>query len=184
VTTDLIPHDAVRYDDLQNVIELYVQNINATQISKQLGLQRKYVVELLDEFKASARYNTDMKDRVAEAIRVMDEHFGFLIREAHKTLSQVDEEIANNGVDHQLLAQRSKAISVLMDLQSRRIDTMQKAGLLDAAELGNEVAEIERKQEILVEILREHLCPMCKKAVMSRLGAVTGRAEVVVVHEN
>jgi len=178
-----LPEKAERYEDMDKIVGMYVKRQGPTEIARQTGFKRAYVVEILDEWKASARHMDEMRDRVAEAIRIMEEHFNFLVREGHKTLSQVDEEIGNNGIDHQLLSQRTKASAFLLDLEQKKIDTLQKAGLLDAAEVGDQVAEMERRQGIIVDILRNELCPACRQKVMRRLGEVTNKTEVVVVHE-
>ena len=62
---------------------------------------------------------------------------------------------------------------------------LQQVGLLDNAELASQVAEAERKQEILVKILKEvtSTCPKCKLEVAKRLSQITGIVEPVVIQE-
>jgi hypothetical protein len=180
----MVPDEVARYEDMDKVIALHVQSKQPTTIAKETGLQRKYVLELIDEWKASARHNDEMKERVSEAIRVMDEHYNSLIREAWKTLKQVDEKIAEDGIDHQILGQRTRAVSAIADLESKRIESMQKAGMLDAADMGDKFLEQEKKQQTLIDILRNELCVSCKKKVMTRLGDITGRTETVVTYND
>jgi hypothetical protein len=58
---------------------------------------------------------------------------------------------------------------------------LQKAGLLENNELADQLLETERKQEILVEILKSVTvsCDTCKFEVARRLSEVTGRVEPV-----
>ncbi len=57
------------------------------------------------------------------------------------------------------------------------------ARLLDNAELATQLAETERKQDILVKILKEvtATCPKCKLEVAKRLSQITGIVEPVVI---
>jgi hypothetical protein len=73
-----------------------------------------------------------------------------------------------------------------MDIEAKRIDMLQKAGLLENKELAEEMIEIEKRQEILVGILRdiasEH--PKVRDLIMSRLSEVAKEGEVItVVHD-
>ena len=74
-----------------------------------------------------------------------------------------------------------------MDLERTRIDMLQKAGLLENKELAEEMVEIEKKQEVLVSILKdiasEH--PEIRDKIMKRLSSVSRAQEVVtVVHRD
>ena len=56
---------------------------------------------------------------------------------------------------------------------------LQKAGLIEDSEIAQQIIETERKQEILVKILKEVVaeCDHCKRDVAKRLEEVTGKAE-------
>ena len=58
---------------------------------------------------------------------------------------------------------------------------LQKAGLLEDNELADQLMETERKQEVLVGILKEVTsdCDHCKFEVAKRLSQVTGRLEAI-----
>ena len=62
---------------------------------------------------------------------------------------------------------------------------LQQVGLLDNAELAGQIADTERKQEILVGILKEvtATCPKCKMDVARRLSQITGVVEPVQIVE-
>jgi hypothetical protein len=63
---------------------------------------------------------------------------------------------------------------------------LQKAGLLENKELAEEMLEIERKQEVLVNILKdvaaEH--PEIRDEIMRRLSSVAKDKEVITVVHN
>ncbi len=58
-----------------------------------------------------------------------------------------------------------------------------KMGVKNLAELATQLAETERKQDILVKILKEvtATCPKCKLEVAKRLSQITGIVEPVVI---
>jgi hypothetical protein len=60
---------------------------------------------------------------------------------------------------------------------------LQKAGLLENKELAEEMLEIERKQEILVGILKDIASeyPQIRDEIMRRLSAVSKEREVITV---
>ena len=62
---------------------------------------------------------------------------------------------------------------------------LQEVGLLDNAELAGQIAEAERKQEVLVKILKEvtATCPKCKMEVAKRLSQITGIVEPIEIIE-
>ena len=73
-----------------------------------------------------------------------------------------------------------------MDIEARRIDMLQKAGLLENKELAEEMIEVERKQEVLVGILRDIASthPEVRDLIMQRLSLIARDGEVVtVVHD-
>jgi hypothetical protein len=70
-----------------------------------------------------------------------------------------------------------------MDIESKRIDMLQKAGLLENKELAEEIVEIEKRQEILVGILRDIASshPEVRDLIMQRLSALAKEGEVITV---
>ncbi len=74
-----------------------------------------------------------------------------------------------------------------MDIESKRIEMLQKAGLLENKELAEEMLEIERRQEILMGILKdvaaEH--PEIRDKIMKRLSEASRKLNetVTIVHD-
>jgi hypothetical protein len=84
------------------------------------------------------------------------------------------------------LSAKTAGIKLVMDIESKRIDMLQKAGLLENKELAEEMMEIEKRQEILVSILKdiasEH--PEIRDEIMRRLSSFAKDNEVItVVHD-
>jgi 3-methyladenine DNA glycosylase AlkC len=84
------------------------------------------------------------------------------------------------------LSAKTQAIKLVMDIEKSRIEMLQKAGLLENKELAEEIVEIERKQEVLVEILREIASthPEVRDLIMQRLSQIAKEGEVItIVHD-
>jgi hypothetical protein len=81
------------------------------------------------------------------------------------------------------LSAKTQAIKLVMDIEKSRIEMLQKAGLLENKELAEEMVEIERKQEVLIGILRdvasEH--PEIRDLIMKRLSQIAREGEVITI---
>lgn len=163
-------------DTVNSVVAEYLKGSDATKISKELSLPRNKVVAYLNEWKAMAADNAAIRARAKEALVVADTHYSKLIEKAYEVIDEASQ-IANLGA-------KNNGIKLVMDLESRRIDMLQKAGLLENKELAEEMVEIEEKQEVLINILKdiaaEH--PEIRDKIMSRLSAATrGSGEAVTI---
>lgn len=165
-------------DKMNNVVEKLLQGNNPTQIASITGLQRKEVVELIDEWKTIVHNDNTTRDRAKEAISGADQHYAMLIKEAWKTVEEADQS-GQLGI-------KSGALKLIADIETKRIGMLQSVGVLENNELASQVAEAERKQEVLVKILKEvtSTCPKCKMEVAKRLSQITGIVEAVVIEEN
>lgn len=183
MSLDLI--EQPRYEEMQKVVELYVQNKNATEIAKLTGLKRKDVVFHIEEYRKSAVNLDIMKERVEELISSMDLHFSQLITKAYEVIDEVDLPQDDNKKQtmtrSQMLSQKMSAIKTIADLEQRRIDVLQKSGLLEAADIGDQLVEMEDKYNELLDLLDEYLCDSCRGHIIGRL--VQENETVVIVSE-
>ena len=165
------------FDRMNKVVEELLKGNNATAIAAITGFPRKDVVELIDEWKSVVHNDQNAKDRAKEAISGADQHYAMLIKEAWKTVEDADQS-GQLGI-------KSGALKLIADIETKRIGMLQQVGLLDNAEMADQIAETERKQEILVKILKEitSSCPKCKMDVAKRLSQITGVVEPIVVED-
>jgi len=171
---DLIEH----LDEVNKVVEKYLQGAEPTQISKELQLPRQKVVAHINEWKTLASDNALIRARAKEALAGADAHYNKLIQKAYEVMEDATT-TANLGA-------KNGAIKLVMDIEKTRIDMLQKAGLLENKELAEEMVEIERNQEILKGILRdiatEH--PEVRDKIMRRLSEMSKEKEVItIVHD-
>jgi hypothetical protein len=165
-------------DQVNKVVEEYLKGNDPTQISKELDMPRQKVVGYINEWKQMASDNAAIRARAKEALVGADTHYTKLIQKAY--------EVIDDATTTANLTAKTSAIKLVLDIEARRIDMLQKAGLLENKELAEEMLEIERKQDILVNILKdvasEH--PEIRDEIMRRLSAVSKEREVItIVHE-
>lgn len=162
-------------DEVNKVVEEYLKGNDPTKISKTLSLPRTRVVAHLNEWKAMASANDAIRARAKDALVSADAHYTKLIQQAYEVIDEATLS-ANLGA-------KTTAIKLVMDIEARRIDMLQKAGLLENKELAEEMVEIERRQEVLVGILRdiasEH--PQVRDLIMQRLSVIAKQGEVLTV---
>lgn len=162
-------------DQVNKVVEKYLAGAEPTQISKELSLPRQKVVAYIDEWRTMAADNAAIRARAKEALVGADTHYSKLISKAYEVIDEATT-VAN-------LTAKTAGIKLVMDLEKTRIDMLQKAGLLENKELAEEMIEIERKQEVLVNILKdiatEH--PEVRDKIMRRLSEVAKEREVITI---
>jgi hypothetical protein len=162
-------------DQVNKVVEEYLKGNDPTQISKDLALPRQKVVAYITEWRQMASDNAAIRARAKEALVGADTHYNKLITKAY--------EVIDDATTSANLSAKTSAIKLVLDIEAKRIDMLQKAGLLENKELAEEMLEIERKQEILVGILRDIASeyPQIRDEIMRRLSAVSKEREVITV---
>lgn len=165
-------------DEVNKVVEKYLAGNEPTQISKELAMPRQKVVAYINEWRAMAADNAAIRARAKEALVGADTHYTKLISKAYEVIDEATT-TANLGA-------KTAGIKLVMDLESKRIDMLQKAGLLENKELAEEMIAIENRQEVLVSILKdiaaEH--PEVRDKIMRRLSDVSKDKEVITVVVN
>jgi len=168
---------AEHYDRMNMVVAELLKGNSATQIATITGLQRKEVLGLIDDWKSVVHNDNAIRDRAKEAISGADQHYAMLIKEAWKTVEDADTQGA--------LAVKSGALKLIADIETKRIAMLQSVGVLENNEIATQIAETERKQEVLVKILKEvtSTCPKCKMDVARRLSQISGVVEPIEIIE-
>ena len=169
--TDLIHH----LDEVNKVVTEYLKGQDPTKISKELEIPRTRVVELINEWKVMASANDAIRARAKEALAGADAHYTKLITRSYEVIDEAS--MTNN------LSAKTQAIKLVMDIEKSRIEMLQKAGLLENKELAEEMIQIERRQEVLVEILREIASthPEVRDLIMRRLSQIAKEGEVITI---
>jgi len=164
-----------QFDQMNKVVEELLKGSSPTQIARSLDLTRVQVSNHIDTWRKMVHDDNTVRLRAKEALAGADEHYNMLIKEAWKSVEDADAagELGN----------KNSALKLIADIESKRIDMLNKAGVLETDNMADQILESERKQELLVSILRDVTsnCDKCKWEVSKRLSQVTGQVEAVVV---
>jgi hypothetical protein len=167
-------NDLVKHLDLVNrVASEYLKGLDASQISRELDIPRQRVLSLLSDWREMAASNQAIHARAKEALAGADQHFSGLIKKAYEVIDVADQN-AN-------LTSKTQAIKLIADIESKRLEMLQKAGLLDNKEIAEQIIEMERKHDVLISLLREIASehPEIRQKIMERLSSI--QTEVIVV---
>lgn len=173
--TDIIEH----IEEVNKVASEYIKGLNETEISKELDIPKARVSSLLREWKTMASNSEAVRARAREALAGADQHYSKLIKQAYEVIDDANQTAA--------LSAKNQAIKLILDIESRRIEMLQKAGLMENRELTETLLETERKQELLVGILKDIAAkyPTIKNEILQRLSEVSGESgEAVVIYES
>lgn len=165
-------------DQVNRVVGEYLKGSDPTKISKELAIPRTKVVSLIAEWQKMASDNSAIRARAKEALAAADEHYSRLIGKAYEVIEEATTTANLNA--------KTGGIKLVMDLESKRIEMLQKAGLLENKELAEEMMEIEKRQEILVGILKDigSEYPEIRDKIMHRLSEASQKLNetVTIVH--
>jgi uncharacterized protein (DUF885 family) len=168
-----------RSETIAKVVEEFLKgDVSPLSIAKKLNMSRVEVQEALNEWKAIVANNSTVHERAREALAAADQHYAMLIKEAWQTIDDAD------GAGD--LRTKTTAIKLVSDIESKRIEMLQKAGFLENNEMASLIAETEEKQEVLASILREVVadCEKCRVEVRKRLSDYTSKPEIIEIYNN
>jgi len=171
VSKDLVKH----LDEVNAVAAEYLKGLDSAQISRELDIPRTRVNALLNDWRTMASSNEAIHARAREALVGADQQYSSLIRKAYEVIDSADQ-TSNLGA-------KTTAIKLITDIEAKRIDMLQRAGLLDNKEIAEELATMERKHEILINILKDvaQNHPSIRNDIMTRLSEASKSNEVVII---
>jgi hypothetical protein len=166
---------AGQFDQMNRVVEELLKGNTPAQIARSLEITRQQVDNHIKTWKVFVHDSNAVRERAKEALAGADEHYNMLIKEAWNVVGQADAQ--------EELGVKNAALKLIADIEAKRIDMLNKAGVLEDNSMADQILETERKQEVLVGILRDVTanCDHCKWEVSRRLSQVTGQVEAVVV---
>ena len=163
------------YDKMNEVVSLMLKGTSNRQIAKIVNLKVYEVDKYIAEWQGYAKNNKHIQERAKEALSATDQHYDMIINRLWETVETAD--VSDD------LRTKASTLKMIADIEQKRIEMLQKSGLLDNQQLADQVLEAERKQDILVGILRSlaENYPEAAAHVRSELSKVTGMAESTVV---
>jgi hypothetical protein len=173
--TDLIPYNSDNFDLMDRVAQLTMQGKQPTTIAKELDLKRTEVLNYQQQWRELLADDKQAHEQARDQLNQMVKHYDHLIAKSYELL----EDLATLSFSHQVSSQINNTLKNISDYEKFRVDALQKAGMLEGADLGDELADMEHKQSILIDILRNNLCEVCQPVVAARLREVTGQVESI-----
>jgi hypothetical protein len=145
------------------VVGEYLKGLKPHEIATTLGMSTASVGLVLKDWRALASNNEAMKTRGMTALRTADQHFDKLIKITYGILEDAEQAESLNA--------RLSAVKMIADIEKVRIEQLQKAGVLEDADMSKELIETQRKQEILMTILKDTVgpCNRCRPIVQYKL---------------
>lgn len=180
MNNDLIPSelkgevDVVEYMTLMNdVVVRSLKGMAPLAIAKELNLRMRDVTRMLDNWEDIAKSSKEIQERAGMAVYAADQHYSMIINSLWDT---VDE--ANNNSDYRA---KNGILKSIADVEQKRIDMLQKAGLLENQDLAKQLVEQEKRQEAIMNILREVAadCESCRSKILRKLSEISGTGEGV-----
>jgi hypothetical protein len=158
---------------MDKVVTEYLKGLTNTEIARKLGMTTGQVGGILKEWRGLASNNEAIKSRALLALKGADTHYDKLIKKAY--------EVMEDAEDAENINQRLASIKLIADMEAKRIDLLQKAGALEDTDISRQIVETERKQAIVVDILKNTVggCSRCRPMVQSKLAEMTN--EIVVI---
>jgi hypothetical protein len=167
-------YEAEPYRQMEDVAKAIMKGHSELKVARDLGIKVTEVKALWGNYK-DLLHNSLAVDAARDQLNVMVEQYNDLISKLYGNLDDLE----GLNYDDKISAQINTTTRNIGDLLAKRVDLLQKAGILEGADMGAEVAAMEEKQEILIDILRNDLCEKCQATVARRLKEVTGQVESV-----
>lgn len=167
--TDIVKH----LDEVNRVASEYLKGTDTSQIARDLDIPRTRVMSLLNDWRKMAANNEAIHARAREALAGADQHYSHLISKAYEVIDSADQ-TANLNV-------KNTSIKLIADIEAKRLDMLHRAGLLDNKEVAEELARMEEKHEILINILKDIASkhPEIRNEIMKRLSEATDGVVIV-----
>lgn len=176
------------FQHMEEIIKRHLKGHSDLKIARDLQIKMVEVSKNVEMWREIARQDMDSRDSARDHLNEMVARYENLIETLNENLEtlqaiNLDDEKSKNSKFEAISAQINTTVRNIADLDAKRVDLLQKAGLLGGGELADELAERERREEVLIGILRNDLCPDCKMVVARKLQALTNEVEVVQTFE-
>lgn len=176
--TELIPLTDAQLEKNLEVLRLKFQGETDMTIAKRLGMPRKDVVKVYDDWRSSSTVQSEMGDRVHELITELDASYEHLIRAQWEVVHSID---AHHDPSASLLTAKNAALKNIAEFKDRRIQVLQRSGVLDNQDLAADLAEMERQRDAIIDILDHDLCDKCQPKVARKIGELMAQAKPLLI---
>jgi len=163
--------DTDAFDQIKQVADLYAKGTTSPYaIARRLNIKVIEARQAIDTWHEIIQHDADSKDLARDALHVMLDRYDRLLVEAHENLSN----LKDMAFDEKVSAQINATLKNIADWDAKRVSMLREAGLLDAHDLGDELAEREEREAMILGILKEDLCDSCRANTRHKLSILTG----------
>lgn len=152
-------------DQLAVIVDDYILKgqSNPTKIAKETGLPRYEVVQLINEWNAIAANTEWVKERAQQSLKEFDDSYGQVIAQLWETYEEAEAPRDRNAI-----------LKNIADVQAKRQDTLQRAGLYDDAALGDQIVALEEQTDRIKALLKKVAkdYPETRTFIMEELGRI------------
>lgn len=164
------------FQQMEEVAKHMLMGHTEFKTARDLGMKVIEVRSLWENYKDRLNNDSFARDAAQDHLNLMVKQYDDLLVDLHENLKNLkDLHLHTDKISAQIVA----TTKTIADILAKRVDALQKAGMLDAHDLGDELAEREKQEAYLLEILRNDLCPECQSIVAIKLQKMTGEAEVI-----
>lgn len=167
------------FDRLEEVADLVMSGKSEYQIARALSIKVVEARSYMAQFQEIINNDVEARDAARDHLNKMVARYERLIERLYENLDDLN----TMEYDEKVSAQINATLKNIADFDKTRVDLLQKAGLLDASDLGDELAEREEREALILDILKNDLCPNCQSAIRDKLTRLTGVVQGEVVDE-
>jgi len=167
------------FKQMEKVASHMLKGHSEFKTARDTGLKVVEVRALWGAYKERLEQDSFARDAARDMLNLMVVQYDELIAALHKNYDDLE----GLEFDEKISAQRNTTARNIADMQAKRVDALQKAGLLDQGDLGDELAEREKQEAAIIDILRNDLCEDCHAVVAAKLQKITGQVEAVQVFD-
>lgn len=164
---------------VQEVWALHLKNKSPYVIARTLSCKVVDAKRAIETMQSILQDDAESRDVAKDYLHDMIERYTMLMDEAQQNL----DDLKALSFDEKVSSQINATLKNIADFDKTRVDLLQKAGLYDTGGLGDELAEREEREQQILQILRNDLCPACAAVVRDKLTKLTGVVEGEVVAE-
>ena len=170
--------DTDAFEHITAVADLYVKGVTSPYtIARRLGIKAVEARAAIEQWHEIINSDAESRDMARDHLNAMVHRYDTLIAEANDNLDNLKSMTFDEKVSAQILS----TMKLIGDLDKVRVDLLQKAGLLDNTDLGDELAEREEREAMILDILKNDLCSDCRHTVRDKISKLSGQVHGVEV---
>ena len=169
---------ADRFAWQNEVVSRYLKGMSPWAIAKELKVKTPEVNSVISEWHKVAANDSEVRGRAQEALANMDEHFNMIINKLWDAVEECD--LSGD------IKTKNSILKNIADIEAKRLDSLQKAGLLDDQKMGDQVVKTQQRLDQVKELLKEVTakCDHCRIPVAQGLGRIWNEATVINVESS